>query len=243
MTSNATLPHAVALAQELEIELRHLDALQQHYAQLLVHQLSSLDFLSEGDAATMVAAKEPTTVHNGGHVAAEAEVVAVATTCIKQPSAAPLPWRHHAHDAARVRQPPFRHSACPVPSTISSSSSPLPQPLAATRVPPPLPPQPKRSGRSAVKSVTPRPNADKTCNDLPRQQPHVAAAPVVPVSAKDEAARRARRALRFIREERDAYFNAKARRAEELLREGREAARKNRARRQADMAQALPKAA
>ncbi|CAC9443307.1 hypothetical protein conserved [Leishmania donovani] len=242
MTSNATLPHAVALAQELEIELRHLDALQQHYAQLLVHQLSSLDFLNEGDAATMVSAKEPTMAHNGGCAVAKPEV-AVATTCIKQPSAVPLPWRRHTHDAARVLQPPFRHSACPVPSTISSSSSPLLQPLAATSVPPPLSPQPKRSGRSAVKPVTPRPNADKTCKDLPRHQPHVAAAPVVPASTKDEATRRARRALRFIREERDAYFNAKARRAEELLREGREAARKNRARRQADMAQTLPKAA
>lgn len=242
MTSNATLPHAVALAQELEIELRHLDTLQQHYAQLLVHQLSSLDFIGEGDASTMVAAKEATTVHDGGCVVAKPEV-AVATTCIKQPSVVPLPWRHHTHDAARALQPPFRHSACPLPSTISGSSSPLPQPLAATSVPQPLPSQPKRSGRSAVKPLTPRPNADKTCNDLPRQQPHVAAAPVVPVSAKDEATRRARRALRFIREERDAYFNAKARRAEELLREGREAARKNRARRQADMAQALPKTA
>ncbi|CAM36882.1 hypothetical protein, unknown function [Leishmania braziliensis MHOM/BR/75/M2904] len=194
--SNATLPHAVALAQELETELRHLDALQRHYTQLLVHQLSSLDFLDGSDSATTVAAGEPTMVHNGGYVAAKPE--AVTTPCITQP-------------------------------------------LAATSEPPPPPPPPKRRGRSTAKPATPRRKADTTRSALPRQQPHVAAAPPVPSSLNDKAAQRARWALRLLREERDAYFNAKARRAEELLREGREAAQKSRARRQAEAIQSLPK--
>ncbi|CAJ1016552.1 hypothetical protein, conserved [Leishmania lindenbergi] len=235
--SNATLPHAVALAQELETELRHLDALQRHYTQLLVHQLSSLDFLDGSDSATTVAAVEPTMVHNGGYVAAKPEVVT--TPCITQPSALPLPWRHQADDAARPLQPPYPPRPRSVTDTISGLSSSLPQPLAATSEPPP--PPPKRRGRSTAKPATPRRKADTTRSALPRQQPHVAAAPPVPASLKDKAAQRARWALRLLREERDAYFNAKARRAEELLREGREAAQKSRARRQAEAIQSLPK--
>ncbi|GET85778.1 hypothetical protein, unknown function [Leishmania tarentolae] len=224
--SNATLPHAVALAQELETELRHLEALQQHYTQLLVRQLSSLDFLGEGDAATIVAAKEPTLTHNRGHVVAKRELV-TASACIKQPSAVLPPWRHHTHDEARVLQPASRNTACHRPSTLSGGSSPFPQP--------------KRRGRSTVTPVGPQTKVDMTCNSLFPQQSSVATALVVPVSTKDEATRRARRALRCLREERDAYFNAKARRAEVLLHEGREAARKSRARRQAEVAAPLSK--
>ncbi|KAG5487606.1 hypothetical protein LSCM4_08051 [Leishmania orientalis] len=211
MDSRATLPHAVALAQELETELRHLDDLQQRYAQLLVCQLSSLDFLDEGDATTMVAAAEPTTVPSGGYVAAKPDV-AVVTAGIKRPSTLPLPWRHHASDAARVLQ----------------------QPSAAISEPPPLPPPPKRRGRSAAMPGSPRPSAGTTCHALPPPQAYAAAAPAVPASRRDETARRARRALRLLREDRDAHFNAKSRRAEELLREGREAAQKSRARRLAE---------
>ncbi|KAG5487052.1 hypothetical protein LSCM1_07722 [Leishmania martiniquensis] len=239
LSGHVTLPRAVALAQELERDLQHLDALQQHYAQLLVHQLSSFDVLDDGDATATDAAVEPTTAHSEAYVDAKPEVV-VATVRLKRPSTRPPSWRHPASDSARVPQLAFRHRDRPAFDTVNGSASPPRQPSASTsEPPPPLPPPPKRRGKCAANPRAPRPNAGTTCHALTQQQPHVTVTPAVAASHKDEEAQRARRALRLIREERDAYFNAKARRAKELLREGREAAQKSRARRQAEAARSL----
>ncbi|KAK7196399.1 hypothetical protein NESM_000576900 [Novymonas esmeraldas] len=183
----AALPHATALAQELEAELQHLDALQQRYTALLVEQLSSLDFLGTNEAAA------PSAV--------------AAAPCARKPSR-PLPHRGGHADAVA--------SGTPLVRFRRPSAAPCPRASAATvgRTPPPLPPPPPTRA-------------------------HAGTAPP-PATRSDEAAQRGRRALRLLREDRDAFFNAKARRAAQLLREGREAMHRRQARRLAAMAPTPP---
>ncbi|KAG5511410.1 hypothetical protein JKF63_07373 [Porcisia hertigi] len=249
MTSREALPYAVALAQEMETELRHLGSLQQHYAQLLIHQLSAFDFIDGAYPVPVAAAAAPAAAaaHSPPRAAAKPKV-AVFTACTTQPSALPASERYHVHKAQRTLQTPRQHRGRTGATPIKGSSSSLPRPLVATRELPPSPSPPpprfsqetKREGQRTETSVTPRPYSGTTSPAWRQRHTRVAVASAVPFASEDELKRRAQLALRLIREDRDAYFNAKARRAEELLREGREAVQRSRARRQAGMAQPLP---
>lgn len=210
------LPHAAALAEELAAEMRRLDSLQQHYTNLLVYQLSSVAFLEEqGDRSDTATALRLTSSQRSTEQRT------------KSPSTrASARSRHRdAHGLSAKR---------------GESGKPPPLPL-------PLPPAPPRRTQSlgerstttqARKGAGADPADRPALRDVPRRESARASATI-----RSEEARRAHQALLKLREDRDAYVNAKARRARELLREGQEAVRRSRARRLAAAQSSSPQSA
>lgn len=213
------LPHAEALARELDVEVRRLDVLQHAYIQELVDQLVDVSFLAseEGGQSPLQSSWscKPVpcccgfaTCDAGGHQKSNSHATmndgSVACHCAAARPSPPIEGTRNLSRTARQSIPRQRLVSEPKRRNTTLNEIQRSQPMSSSSQVPraALPPPPQRSRR-------------------------------------DEEARRARRALRCIREDRDAHFNAKTRRAQELLSEGRRAVLKSRERRLAEASAAL----
>lgn len=243
----AHLSHAAAFARELDAEVQRLDALQQVYVQQLVDQLSDMSFLTDGTDATL----PPQSVH---FPLAEPSSMR-STTTASYNNGGLFFWKADAMGRENAERSPYRprgdEEKGVAPRDCSQTYGPTASSSNSAAIHNEAPPHYCNETRSSTQvtlsreaggSVTPAPQrrARRESASPPAQLETPPPLPP-PVSRREEEARRARRALRCIREDRDAHFNAKARRAEELLKEGREAVRKSRERRLADTA-AVPAA-
>lgn len=217
---NITLhPHGAALARELEAEVQRLDTLQQQLIQQLVEELSDMRFLTPSD---------------GGWVSARS--TSVQPSAMAYPISACKIGRGEVQDnmdAYRDSNQPYARLPLPVikrqfAEGTSSAASRLPAPLEAVAESAcvagaiSLQEQHSRGEAHSSHRLTEKANSVKgQSKPLPQK------------SREEVEARRARRALRCILEERDAHVNAKVRRARELLKEGRDAVQRSRARRMA----------
>lgn len=234
-------PHAAALARELEAELQELDALQQLYVQRLIDQLSDTSFLTLEDAEassqrvvrsfspaphfpkstrTALDEESQSSTHGARNASHKAhfEIQPSQLTDCKEKGRIPRISDHTL--AAATSKFDFATDIGSSLYHVNATTGDKMLDLCRR--------EEKRQSLAFPVKRAPRPAAGSPAR-LQKTPP-----PLPQPSRRVEEARRARRALRCIREDRDAHFNAKARRAQELLREGREAMRKSRERRLAD---------
>ncbi|KPA80815.1 hypothetical protein ABB37_04248 [Leptomonas pyrrhocoris] len=238
--NDTELPHAVALSRELELELQRVDALQQVYMAQLVDELRDMSFLAMEECCSSPLrsgrAPSPTLPYFNSLTTATG-----ATHNIHFSNGA------HAHNgqSAPVTVPAssreeMRKTKVTTVQNIPavSSSSPNRKEISVR-----LSRRRHNNEQFLLAQVTER---DGNCEARGARQSSLSPAtlptppPLPQRSCRALEVRRAQRALRCIREDRHAHFNAKARRAQELLMEGRETARRSRARRLAESS-AAPK--
>jgi hypothetical protein len=232
--NGSELPHAAALACELDAEVQRLDALQQTYIQQLVDELSDVSFLTlEYDDALSPQS-------NRALSPAPTPVPLVKSTAdgdgLLRPCAV-VGTLVNVAEASRGSSPPTEENQwldSAAAECVAAASSGFCSKKAA---PSPSLDKKRSDGQLFLHgkqnegdTIRERDNALQVSSASPPAVPRNPL-PLPQGSRRGEEARRARQALRCIREERDAHFNAKARRAQELLREGREAMRKSQERR------------
>ncbi|KPI83088.1 hypothetical protein ABL78_7888 [Leptomonas seymouri] len=230
--SSIELPHAAALARELEEEMRSLDTLQHVYIKEMVDQLSDIHFLALEDGGKSLL--QPSRALSATPHYFDANINAAGANQ-KVYSCRDVRARDGREKLfaglslpIKETQKTTRDATCQSISAASSSVQHKREasgcvarrkhineqhPLTSTR---------ERNSSCEERSVRRLSSPPTLCSTSPL---------LLQRSCRVEEAQRARRALQCIREDRDAYFNAKARRAQELLTEGREAVRKSRERR------------
>lgn len=221
--SDLWLPHAIALARELENEAQRLDVVQESLVNQLVWELSNMEFLSASDDFELLDRQDTlstpqlasSTFGDYKDAAVEQNPPSGGSRSASGPS--PLP-AVVAHTKELVRGAAANTATHAEESAASLSFYDAPFPIHHHR---------HRETQQL------RPGPPKRLVHLDQPTPRTPS-PLPQRNRQEAEARRARRALQCIREERDAYVNAKARRAQELLKEGREAVRKSRERRMAE---------